>query len=77
MSRFDSIFSNYSEIENFKWDSEGGYYSYILYTKIDLPYSDMDWTNEIKWLKLSDNKDEDIYEEVERPDFYERTFGFL
>lgn len=76
---------DYSEIENKKeWDSECGYYRYILICRYSLPYYNDFSEEELKWLRLIPLTEDDDpfslskYEEVEKPDFYKNVgcFGF-
>jgi hypothetical protein len=63
------------------WDSECGYYTYLLFCEVNLPFYGDDWEREIKWMRLKSSKCAspfmlNDYEEVERPVFYERICGF-
>lgn len=62
-----------------QFQSDLGYYTYLVVMKVELPYADMDSEEEIKWMKITEECDDNgwsIYSDCPRPDFVKGVGGF-
>lgn len=62
-----------------QFQSDLGYYTYLVVMKVELPYADMDSEEEIKWMEITKECGDhgwSIYSACPRPDFVKGVCGF-